>query len=190
MNTLKRLALVSMLLGLSQAASAMLIVGKNSADNQANFEIDGNKIVITNLSTGVITGFGFHAEIDEDELDLEEVVGTLDNKAWKVLTGSNTKGYQFAVGTGKNVFGGKTQDGIKKGEKGIFELDLDDDEVLGSPHKIFVRFQNTTNREGSDKGYDCLSGDVECKKIGVPEPQTLALLVAGLIGLRACRKKA
>lgn len=175
-------------LAFASQASAVVIEGTNNPeDNTADFtwsvNADGELVVsVANTSnfTALITGFQF--EVGDDTAgvsSLVDVTGTSGNDGWSWTTDVTGCSADECLITGRNLNGGDPKDGITVESTGIFTFlgdFLDPTTIIN----IMVRFQQTgSDGEGSDRGYVC---EVDCDPHDVPEPGTLGVFAAGLLG--------
>ena len=169
-------------------ASAVIIEGTtNPEDNTADFTwsigSDGELVVSLNNTSNfdaLITGFQFEVADDTDGVSaLVDVTGTGGDDGWSWTTDVTGCSADECLITGRNLNGGDPQDGIGVASTGIFTFlgDFLDPTTIVN---IMVRFQQTgSDGEGSDRGYVC---QYECDPPEVPEPGTLAMFAAGLLG--------
>lgn len=176
------------LIAFAGQASAVIIEGTtNPEDNTANFtwsvNADGELVVTlgnTSNFNALITGFQFDVSDDTNGVSsLVDVNGTSGDDGWAWTTDVTGCSAAECLITGRNLNGGDPQDGITVGSTGIFTFlgDFLDPTTIVN---IMVRFQQTgSDGEGSDRGFEC---QYECEPPEVPEPGTLGIFAAGLLG--------
>ena len=169
-------------------ASAVIIEGTtNPDDNTADFtwsiSSDGELVISLNNTSNfdaLITGFQFEVADDTDGVSaLVDVSGTSGDDGWNWTTDVTGCTADDCLITGRNLNGGDPKDGIEVASTGIFTF-LGDFLDPATIVNIMVRFQQTgSDGEGSDRGFAC---QVDCGPHEVPEPGTLGMFAAGLLG--------
>ena len=169
-------------------ASAVIIEGTtNPDDNPADFtwsiSSDGELVISLNNTSNfdaLITGFQFEVADDTDGVSaLVDVSGTSGDDGWNWTTDVTGCTADDCLITGRNLNGGDPKDGIEVASTGIFTF-LGDFLDPATIVNIMVRFQQTgSDGEGSDRGFAC---QVDCGPHEVPEPGTLGMFAAGLLG--------
>ena len=182
----KTIALLS-LVAFSAPASADSIQGIwNPGDNAADFSWHVNSdgflvISITNNSnySGMVTGFQFDLGEGGHIDHLVDVDGTSRNGGWDHSTDAGGCFTSDCMITGQHFFNGRSNMGISPGATADFRF-FGDFVNLGDISNVLVRFQRTGEYGwGRDGGYGCRMG---CDASEVPEPGTLLMFAAGLLG--------
>lgn len=183
----KTSAVLLCLVAIAGPASADSIQGFwNPEDNSADFSwhvnSDGFLVVsITNNSnyTGMVTGFQFDLGEGGDIDHLVDVDGTGNNGAWGHSTDARGCFSSECMVTGRNFWNGRSNTGIAPGATAEFRF-FGDFVNLGDISDVIVRFQRS-GRHGRwrDGGFGCRMG---CSASEVPEPGTLLMFAAGLLG--------
>ena len=182
-----KLVAVSTLLMIAGPVSADSIQGIwNPADNSADFSWHVNNdgflvISITNNSnySGMVTGFQFDLGEGGAIDHLVDVDGTNRNGGWDHTTDAGGCFTSDCMITGQHFFNGRSNMGIAPGATADFRF-FGDFVNLGDISNVLVRFQRTGRFGwGRDGGYGCRMG---CDASEVPEPGTLLMFAAGLLG--------
>lgn len=175
------------LVALAGPASADSIQGFwNSGDNSADFTWHVNNkgflvISITNTSdySGIVTGFQFELGDDGAVDHLVDVDGTGRDGAWDYTTDVRGCYTSDCMITGKHFWAGSPNIGIAAGTTGEFRF-FGDFTNLDGISNVLLRFQRTgSTRKENDGGWGCIEG---CGASEVPEPGTLLMFAAGLLG--------
>ena len=177
-----------------QVSTATIVAELNSQTNTFTFTITNTSAITQPGSTSTITGIGFdlpplgnasasglNGFTGQQAPSLSSTFDFSDADLGNVPAGFNNVVLDFGFTTGPsgNFAGGSTNDGLLPGESASFTVSgagfagFTESQVENA---IFVRFQNVPAPFGSDVG-------TSTPPARVPEPSSIVLLAAALVGL-------
>lgn len=177
------------LVGLAGQASADAIQGSwNPVDNSAEFTwgVNANGVLVVNVTNtsnfdAVISGVQFNIG-DGGQIDaFDDVTGTMDDSAWAHSTDVFRCVRSDCLSTSSSFWAVPDGDvGIAAGATARFRF-VGDFVGLNVLSDVIVRFLQTGgDGMGYDGGWGCQAGG--CGASEVPEPGTLMMFAAGLLG--------